>query len=69
MTAYEKPRLLEPTMTKLLPCPFCGGPVKTLIGPFNRTTMFICDRCGADVCFYGAEHGDKAIAAWNRRAE
>ena len=24
MTDYEKPRLLEPTMTKLLPCPFCN---------------------------------------------
>ena len=25
--------------------------------------------CGADVCFYGAEHEPKATKAWNRRAE
>lgn len=26
-----------------------------------------CRKCGADVCFRGAEHQPKATEAWNRR--
>lgn len=39
-------------MNELKPRPFCGGKI---------------DKCGADVCFYGAEHEPKASKAWNRR--
>lgn len=53
----------------LKPCPFCGGKVKKRIGPIQQTVMFICQKCGADVCFYGAEHEPKATEAWNRRGE
>ena len=54
---------------KLKPCPFCGGEVKKFVGPINLTIMFICKKCGADVCFYDAEHEPKATEAWNRRAD
>lgn len=54
---------------KLKFCPFCGGKkVKKFIAPLMQTVMFICQKCGADVCFYGAEHEPKATEAWNRRA-
>nr|DAZ00211.1 MAG TPA: co-chaperone HscB [Caudoviricetes sp.] len=33
------------------------------------TQMFICNVCGADVCFFGAEYDVKARIAWNRRSE
>ena len=54
---------------KLKPCPFCGGAVNKKIGPYKGTIMFVCNKCGADVCFYGAEHEPKATQAWNRRAD
>ena len=54
---------------KLKPCPFCGSKVKKIISPVMNTVMFVCENCGADVCFYGAEFGEKAVKAWNRRAE
>ena len=51
------------------PCPFCGASVRLVRGPIAGTWMFVCDQCGADVCFYGAEKPrNKAVAAWNRRA-
>jgi Lar family restriction alleviation protein len=56
-------------MTELKPCPFCGGKVSKFIAPLHKTVMFVCDKCGADVCFYGAEHEPKATEAWNRRNE
>ena len=54
---------------KLKPCPFCGSRVKKVISPVMNTVMFVCEKCGADVCFYGAEFGEKAVKAWNRRVE
>lgn len=54
-------------MDKLKPCPFCGGNVKKRKGRIAGTMMFICEKCGADVCFYGAESDPKATYAWNRR--
>lgn len=54
--------------TKLKPCPFCGGKVNIFKAPLRGTIMFVCKKCGADVCFYGAEHMPKAAEAWNRRA-
>lgn len=55
-------------MNELKPCPFCGGKVNRFIGPLRKTVMFVCETCGADVCFYGAEYEPKATKAWNRRA-
>ena len=55
---------------KLKPCPFCGNKkIKKVTSPLQGTQMFVCLRCGADVCFYGAEYEPKATQAWNRRAE
>lgn len=54
---------------ELKPCPFCGGKVKKNIAPFYKTVMFVCENCGADTCFYGAEYEPKATEAWNRRTE
>ena len=52
-----------------MPCPFCGGKVKKHIAPIRGTVIFWCEKCGADVCFYGAEHEPKATEAWNRRTD
>lgn len=54
---------------KLKPCPFCGSKAKKIISPVMNTIMFVCENCGADVCFYEAEFGEKAVKAWNRRVE
>ena len=54
---------------ELKPCPFCGGAVNKKIGQYKGTVMFVCKKCGADVCFYGAEYEPKATQAWNRRAD
>lgn len=49
------------------PCPFCGEKIEKRTGTVAMTTMFICRKCGADVCFFGAEDDPKATDAWNRR--
>lgn len=56
-------------MKELKPCPFCGGKIEKVNAPMMNTVMFVCKKCGADVCFYGAEHEPKASKAWNRRTE
>lgn len=49
---------------------FCGNKnVKQVTAPLRGTQMFICNVCGADVCFYGTEYDAKARIAWNRRSE
>jgi Lar family restriction alleviation protein len=60
---------MKAKINKLKPCPFCGAVVIKRISPINNTVMFVCNKCGADVCFYGAEHEPKATKAWNRRAD
>lgn len=52
---------------ELKPCPFCGHDVKKVTAPLRGTQMFICSKCGADVCFFGAEYEPRASRAWNRR--
>ena len=48
-------------------CPFCGAEIKVVKGVLG-TIMFICNSCGADVAFIGADDDlNKAIDAWNRR--
>lgn len=51
----------------LKPCPFCGGKIKKFIAPLRGTTMFVCRKCGADVCFFGGEYEPEANEKWNRR--
>ena len=56
-------------MSKVLPCPFCGGPAETSRGLHNYDMWGIwCPDCKISVCaLYPSEHD--AIDAWNRRAE
>lgn len=54
---------------KLKPCPFCGGKAERFTSPFKGTQMFVCNGCGADVCFFGAEYEPDASEAWNRRVK
>ncbi len=59
--------------TKLKPCPFCGGK-GVLNNEENRIVSFVkCVQCGAEsgLVRVSAEYcaDDKAIEAWNRRAE
>ena len=53
----------------LLPCPFCGGtPILELFNDgFFDYARIRCCRVMFDWC--GDETGEKAIAAWNRRAD
>ena len=53
-------------MSKLKPCPFCGNEVKKVTGILG-TRMFVCRKCGADVCFHGGEKEPKATKKWNSR--
>lgn len=53
--------------SKPKPCPFCGAEVKVIDGPVAGIRIFICEKCGADVMFYGAEKEPAATKAWNRR--
>lgn len=58
-------------MEKLKPCPFCGGEVKTTKVLYGLI-FFKCKKCGAVVSFdndYYNRNPDKAVYAWNRRAE
>ena len=55
---------------QLKPCPFCGSKsVRRQGGVITGMVMFVCQCCGADVCFYGAERDPHATQAWNRRSE
>lgn len=48
------------------PCPFCGGKATVRFGTMYH---FVCESCGADVMFFGAENNMIAGAKkWNRRA-
>ena len=54
-------------MNDLKRCPFCGHKVEKIIAPLMKTVMFVCEACGADVCFFNAEHDPEASEAWNKR--
>lgn len=66
---------------KLKPCPFCGGK-RILVNTIERddrpkckwTCTVFCTSCFGSACNHGfdwtkEEAEEKAIAAWNRRAE
>lgn len=59
---------------ELKPCPFCGGKaVDLVIGDTSRLTYVFCKECRARGATFGTCATycatDKAIEAWNRRAE
>lgn len=61
-------------MIELKPCPFCGGEAKLIsyhasMWIDNPTDSFVkCKDCGATTIHYFPTE-EKAIEAWNRRAE
>ena len=68
---------LEPTVTKLKPCPFCGSEAKVIEIPnglsFEGLYVVGCD--GDDLCFGNINHftmvfptKEQAKIIWNRRA-
>lgn len=73
MTAYEKPRLIEPTMTKLLPCPFCSGrpTIKHLyVAGEPSHSKIECTNCHIKTDYYVYQFGERnVIDVWNRRAD
>lgn len=55
-------------MTKLKPCPFCGGTPATVVDDASESLFGVkCFRCGGSV---EAEKQTlaEAVAAWNRRS-
>lgn len=55
-------------MREIKPCPFCGGKVKLHKGFIKGTNTMICEKCGADVMFFGADRDlEKFIQKWNSR--
>ena len=59
----NKKRLIEP-LSKLLPCPFCGGEAK-LSGCFPNGQYYIkCTGCRVSLWY---DRQDKAVGCWNKR--
>ena len=62
-------------MTELKTCPFCGGQAEISGGRYDgKSTSYVkCKRCMAtgEFFFVSPEYAsnDRAIEAWNRRAE
>ena len=76
MIPYEKPRILEPTSTKLEPCPFCGYPlpaVRQTCSCDYPIAYVYCFNCGArgpgKIDPIGGDIEKTAIDAWNRRSD
>jgi len=56
-------------MSELKPCPFCGGEAKTIKNAVGTLFWVYCWKCGARSDSYTIEYEQKAIDAWNTRAE
>jgi len=64
---------LTSEMTKLKPCPFCGGEAELSSGKFDgkETSYVLCTKCGSRGEFFSVSpkyaSAERAIEAWNRR--
>ena len=76
--SFTKLRIGVTTMpNELKPCPFCGGKATTSHGVAVTTEHFFfvsCEKChsrtgNAYKWQYGENYEQKAIEAWNRRAD
>ena len=59
-------------MTKLKPCPFCGGEINVQGFTGAPFWFFKCRKCGATISFDNAECNEVPRMAkqyWNRRAD
>lgn len=56
-------------MAELKPCPFCGGEPHIYCSGSPSNGSFMEVICGKCRCQTERLRGDKAIEAWNRRAE
>lgn len=54
---------------ELKPCPFCGGKAETIENAVGTLFWVYCRSCGARSDSYTTEYRQKAIDAWNTRAE
>lgn len=59
-------------MSKLKPCPFCGGEPRIRHGKYStgggdviRTVCVYCDNCGCNTEY--SYHGEDKIKLWNTR--
>lgn len=52
-------------MTKLKPCPFCGG--EAAISHYDNRSAVICMSCLNQTAAWDDRNDDMAIEAWNRR--
>ena len=56
-------------MAELKPCPFCGG-VAYVQYNFYLTAEVVCSNCGSKgTACCGVNIDERAIEAWNRRAD
>ena len=60
-------------MTKLKPCPFCGGEARFIVSKDGLEIFCKECKCGTNRYFSGhydfSNPVDEAIEAWNRRAD
>lgn len=56
---------------ELLPCPFCGGKACLSNGELGGYTVIYieCIKCSTQTSTFYEDESEKAIEAWNKRAE
>lgn len=65
---HSKPEASGSNSTNLLSCPFCGGEGFLENDNDDNETYVGCLECFARGEWFNAEHEDRAIEAWNKRA-
>ena len=59
------------TMTKLKPCPFCGGVAEVVVGAHNFVDAKVLCECGIETGLFDTDDKDKNVkdaeSFWNTR--